>query len=57
MHDWKETTSEKLLRVVRMGEYKILKIKKFQSLAEAIVWFNAKEPISLRSWKTQKPKQ
>lgn len=50
MDDWREAESCK-------NKYKILKIKQIQSLEEAIVWFHAKVPVSIRSWETEKPKQ
>ena len=39
------------------NKYKTLKSKQIQSLEEAIVWFHAKVPTSVRSWETEKPKQ
>lgn len=50
MDDWREAESCK-------NKYKMLKIKQIQSLEEAIVWFHAKVPVSVRSWETEKPKQ
>lgn len=50
MDVWKETKGEKLLR--HEGRYKILKARKFQSLAETIVWLKAKKSISLKTWKS-----